>query len=119
MVEISRAPNTTPRMLVDDFTDDIDSSDQVSQLRTAPQSFDQSFDTKDNKALLVSAQWPTFDSLHIFWPQRSLETKKPVRVIRGYKLDSKYAPQEGYRYDGLYTVVKVRPVCLLPTCASY
>ncbi|KAI0094919.1 hypothetical protein BDY19DRAFT_982245 [Irpex rosettiformis] len=38
---------------------------------------------------------------------RSLETKKPVRVIRGYKLDSQYAPQEGYRYDGLYTVEKV------------
>ncbi|ESK88898.1 uhrf1 protein [Moniliophthora roreri MCA 2997] len=59
-------------------------------LRTAPQSFDQSFEDHRNKALKVSS-----------------ETKEPVRVIRGYKLDSKYAPYEGYRYDGLYIVEKV------------
>jgi E3 ubiquitin-protein ligase UHRF1 len=29
-----------------------------------------------------------------------------VRVIRGYKLPSPYAPLEGYRYDGLYIVEK-------------
>ena len=40
--------------------------------------------------------------------QRSSETRKPVRVIRGYKLHSPYAPAEGYRYDGLYTVEKVK-----------
>ena len=28
-------------------------------------------------------------------------------MIRGYKLHSEYAPLEGYRYDGLYTVEKV------------
>jgi len=56
-------------------------------LRTAPQSSDQSFENHYNKSLQVSAQ-----------------TKKPVRVIRGYKLQSKFAPAEGYRYDGLYTV---------------
>ncbi|KAI0778162.1 hypothetical protein BD413DRAFT_684062 [Trametes elegans] len=56
-------------------------------LRTAPQSCDQSFENPFNKAL-----------------KRSFETKKPVRVIRGYKLDSAFAPDEGYRYDGLYTV---------------
>lgn len=28
----------------------------------------------------------------------------PVRVIRGAGLDSPYAPQAGYRYDGLYHV---------------
>ncbi|HIF55592.1 MAG TPA: HNH endonuclease [Methylococcaceae bacterium] len=28
----------------------------------------------------------------------------PIRVIRGYKLKSPYAPQSGYRYDGLYFV---------------
>jgi len=27
-------------------------------------------------------------------------------VIRGFKLSSPYAPFEGYRYDGLYTVEK-------------
>lgn len=38
--------------------------------------------------------------------KKSAQTKKPVRVIRGYKLPSKYAPVEGYRYDGLYVVEK-------------
>ena len=41
---------------------------------------------------------------HLTSIQMSAETHKPVRVIRGYKLDSPYAPREGYRYDGLYTV---------------
>jgi hypothetical protein len=36
--------------------------------------------------------------------KRSAETRLPVRVIRGFKLDSPYAPAEGYRYDGLYVV---------------
>ncbi|CDO71540.1 hypothetical protein BN946_scf184911.g10 [Trametes cinnabarina] len=58
-------------------------------LRTAPQSCDQTFENPFNRAL-----------------QRSCETKKPIRVIRGYKLGSIYAPAEGYRYDGLYTVEK-------------
>ncbi|KAJ7619061.1 PUA-like domain-containing protein, partial [Mycena polygramma] len=58
-------------------------------LRTAPQSSDQTFENSYNKALKISA-----------------ETKKPVRVIRGYKVESPYAPYEGYRYDGLYRVEK-------------
>lgn len=29
-----------------------------------------------------------------------------MRVIRGYKLKSVYAPASGYRYDGLYKVTK-------------
>jgi putative restriction endonuclease len=28
----------------------------------------------------------------------------PIRVCRGYKLDSPYAPKSGYRYDGLYRI---------------
>ncbi|KAH9486906.1 E3 ubiquitin-protein ligase UHRF1 [Psilocybe cubensis] len=58
-------------------------------LRTAPQSSDQSFENNAsfNKML-----------------QRSCETKKPVRVVRGFKCKSEYAPSEGYRYDGLYRV---------------
>ena len=46
--------------------------------------------------------------------RKSLETKKPVRVVRGYKLESKFAPlgidyggEVNYRYDGLYQVVKM------------
>ncbi|KAG7099245.1 hypothetical protein E1B28_001108 [Marasmius oreades] len=58
-------------------------------LRTAPQSSDQSFDDNFNRSLKISS-----------------ETKKPVRVIRGYKLKSPYAPYEGYRFDGLYIVEK-------------
>ncbi|THH34179.1 hypothetical protein EUX98_g69 [Antrodiella citrinella] len=58
-------------------------------LRTAPQSSDQNWDNPFNAAL-----------------QRSAESKNPVRVIRGFKLQSVFAPEEGYRYDGLYTVEK-------------
>ncbi|BEJ16483.1 hypothetical protein CspHIS471_0510880 [Cutaneotrichosporon sp. HIS471] len=61
--------------------------DKPKNLRTAPQTFDQSFENSYNAALKTSA-----------------ETKNPVRVIRGFKLDSPYAPAEGYRYDGLYVV---------------
>ncbi|CAG5125180.1 unnamed protein product [Candidula unifasciata] len=57
-------------------------------LRTAPQSRDQTL-TRGNLAL-----------------SKNVETKNPVRVIRGYKLQSPFAPEEGYRYDGLYTVEK-------------
>ncbi|KAJ3475177.1 hypothetical protein NLI96_g12010 [Meripilus lineatus] len=58
-------------------------------LRTAPQSSDQTFEAPGNKAL-----------------KRSVETREPVRVIRGFKGTSVYAPAEGYRYDGLYTIEK-------------
>lgn len=58
-------------------------------LRTAPQSSNQTFENPFNQAL-----------------KRSCETKKPIRVIRGFKLHSEFAPAEGYRYDGLYTVEK-------------
>lgn len=58
-------------------------------LRTAPQTSHQSFDNPLNAAL-----------------KRSAETRNPVRVIRGYKLQSRYAPLTGYRYDGLYVVEK-------------
>lgn len=43
--------------------------------------------------------------------QVSAQTKKPVRVVRGYKSSSDFAPVEGYRYDGLYTV---ESVCIFP-----
>ncbi|KAG6911944.1 hypothetical protein DXG01_000192 [Tephrocybe rancida] len=58
-------------------------------LRTAPQSSNQTFENPFNRAL-----------------KRSCETGKPIRVVRGFKLRSKYAPIEGYRYDGLYKVEK-------------
>jgi len=36
----------------------------------------------------------------------SFEQELPVRVIRGPKGDPKWSPPEGYRYDGLYKVVR-------------
>lgn len=53
-------------------------------LRTAPQTKDQELEGV-NYSLV-----------------KSIETGKPVRVIRGYKSDSIYAPESGYRYDGKY-----------------
>jgi len=40
--------------------------------------------------------------------QRSLETQKPVRVLRSHSGKSRYYPSVGIRYDGLYRVVKVQ-----------
>ncbi|PBL00111.1 hypothetical protein ARMGADRAFT_364787 [Armillaria gallica] len=37
--------------------------------------------------------------------QNAMQYGEPVRVTRGYKLDSKYAPRNGFRYDGLYIVI--------------
>jgi len=55
-------------------------------LRTAPQSKNQTL-TRGNLALSLN-----------------VSSKEPVRVIRGYKLPTKFAPEYGYRYDGLYSV---------------
>ncbi|KAI9772274.1 MAG: hypothetical protein M1840_001023 [Geoglossum simile] len=62
---------------------------RAKNLRTAPQTRAQGM-KKGNLAL-----------------KRSCETGNPVRVIRGYKGKSVWAPREGYRYDGLYQVLKV------------
>ncbi|XP_046383253.1 uncharacterized protein LOC124153898 [Ischnura elegans] len=62
--------------------------DKPKNLRTAPQSKDQTL-TKGNLALF-----------------KSYENGSPVRVIRGYKVKGGFAPPDGYRYDGLYKVTK-------------
>ncbi|KAK0235625.1 PUA-like domain-containing protein [Armillaria nabsnona] len=36
--------------------------------------------------------------------QNTMQSGQSVRVIRGYRLHSKYAPNNGFRYDGLYKV---------------
>lgn len=61
---------------------------QPKNLRTAPQTRDQEF-TSLNLAL-----------------KRSAETGKPVRVIRGFKNPSPFAPATGYSYSGLYVCRK-------------
>ncbi|KAG2110930.1 PUA-like domain-containing protein [Suillus discolor] len=55
--------------------------------RPGPQVSDQEWTGWGNEALL-----------------RSHYTGKPVRVVRSSKFVSKFAPLNGYRYDGLYTV---------------
>ncbi|KEP49338.1 SAD/SRA domain protein [Rhizoctonia solani 123E] len=54
-----------------------------------PQLLHQLFDHSFNKSLKLSSK-----------------TRKPIRVIRGYKLLGVYAPESRYRYDGLYIVVR-------------
>ncbi|PWN47104.1 hypothetical protein IE53DRAFT_349750 [Violaceomyces palustris] len=62
-------------------------ADKPKNLRTAPQTKDQKFEGM-NAAL-----------------RRSVETKNPIRVIRGFKAKNKlYAPPTGYVYSGLYIV---------------
>ncbi|OLL23852.1 E3 ubiquitin-protein ligase UHRF1 [Neolecta irregularis DAH-3] len=57
-------------------------------LRTAPQSKDQEA-SSTNMALM-----------------KSCDEKLPVRVVRGFKGRKPWAPPVGFRYDGLYRVVK-------------
>lgn len=57
---------------------------QPKNLRTAPQSKDQTL-TRGNLALSLN-----------------IESRKPVRVIRGSNLQNEFAPDFGYRYDGKY-----------------
>jgi len=68
------------------------------QNRTAPQCFDQSWDNVTNQALRLNN-----------------ETGKPVRVIRGPKLEGEFGTARqggGYRYDGLYRVTEAK---MMPT----
>ncbi|KAF8631649.1 hypothetical protein AX17_005051 [Amanita inopinata Kibby_2008] len=78
------------------YIDDKDEGEKLTYTGTGGQSEgyggklqvgDQSFSHDDNRAL-----------------QKSAETGRPVRVIRGASLNSVYAPAGGYRYDGLYKV---------------
>ncbi|GAA5872269.1 hypothetical protein JCM3774_003331 [Rhodotorula dairenensis] len=62
---------------------------QPKNLRTAPQSCDQSWDHALNAAL-----------------KRSVDSGKPIRVMRGFGNSGPYAPVAGYRYDGLYQAIR-------------
>ncbi|KAG2147633.1 PUA-like domain-containing protein [Suillus clintonianus] len=57
------------------------------RIRLGPQVFDQLWTDQGNEALVTSR-----------------DTGNPVRVVRSHKVLSDFAPAEGYRYDGLYTV---------------
>ncbi|MGW5234225.1 YDG/SRA domain-containing protein [Streptomyces nodosus] len=57
------------------------------------------------KRLLRSQSWSYRDNAAL---KRSYERKHHIRVIRGYKGDSRYSPSDSYRYDGLYEITAIR-----------
>uniref|UniRef100_A0A2S2PRQ6 RING-type E3 ubiquitin transferase n=1 Tax=Schizaphis graminum TaxID=13262 RepID=A0A2S2PRQ6_SCHGA len=101
------------------YEDDIDNGDEFmytgsggrdlsGNKRTALQSCDQEL-TRYNRALALNCNAEINDkkgATAVDWKKG-----KPVRVVRNYKLQkhSKYAPEVGNRYDGLYKVVKYYP----------
>ncbi|XP_013414439.1 E3 ubiquitin-protein ligase UHRF1 [Lingula anatina] len=76
--------------------------------RTAEQSCDQTL-TRTNRALAKNCNAPLNDKQG--GEASDWKAGKPVRVVRNCKgrKHSKYAPEEGNRYDGLYKVVKYWP----------
>jgi hypothetical protein len=63
---------------------------------------------KDKSAdgkLLRSQSWTYEDNAAL---KLSYERKYPIRVIRGYKGDSRYSLPNDYRYDGLYEITAIR-----------
>ncbi|XP_076819888.1 E3 ubiquitin-protein ligase UHRF1-like [Clavelina lepadiformis] len=76
--------------------------------RTAEQSCDQIL-TKNNMAIARSC----YAKVDVKHGAQSNDWKKsrPIRVVRNYKggKHSKYSPEEGNRYDGIYKVVKYWP----------
>lgn len=83
----------TSIVLNDGYVDDIDEGDVIIYTgsggrdeRTGRQVEDQKYE-RHNKNLVIS-----------------YNNKSPIRVSRGYKLKSDYAPKQGYRYDGLYFI---------------
>ncbi|VVC41491.1 Zinc finger, PHD-type,Zinc finger, RING-type,Zinc finger, FYVE/PHD-type,Ubiquitin-related [Cinara cedri] len=101
------------------YEDDVDNGDEFmytgsggrdlsGNKRTAAQSCNQEL-TRNNKALALNCNAKFNDikgATAVDWKKG-----KPVRVVRNYKLQkhSKYAPEKGNRYDGLYKVVKYYP----------
>ncbi|XP_025424054.1 E3 ubiquitin-protein ligase UHRF1-like [Sipha flava] len=101
------------------YEDDIDNGDEFmytgsggrdlsGNKRTALQSCDQEL-TRNNRALALNCNAKLNDikgATAVHWKEG-----KPVRVVRNYKLHkhSKYAPECGNRYDGIYKVVKYYP----------
>lgn len=61
------------------------------------------------RALALNCDAPLDDKIGA--ESRNWRAGKPVRVIRSFKgrKISKYAPEEGNRYDGIYKVVKYWP----------
>ncbi|XP_029037655.2 E3 ubiquitin-protein ligase UHRF1-like [Osmia bicornis bicornis] len=101
------------------YEDDIDNGDEFmytgsggrdlsGNKRTAEQSCDQTL-TRMNKALAVNCNAKL--NATVGATAEDWRGGIPVRVVRNFKLAkySKYAPEEGNRYDGIYKVVKYYP----------
>uniref|UniRef100_A0A8C2ZBY7 E3 ubiquitin-protein ligase UHRF n=1 Tax=Cyclopterus lumpus TaxID=8103 RepID=A0A8C2ZBY7_CYCLU len=76
--------------------------------RTAEQSCDQTL-THMNRAVALNCNVPVNDKNGA--ESKSWKQGKPVRVVRSCKgrKHSKYSPEEGNRYDGIYKVAKYWP----------
>ena len=102
------------------YEDDVDNGDEFTYTgsggrdlsgnkRTAPQSSDQKLE-KGNEGIARSCH-TKFDTKNGGDAGENWQKGHPIRVVRGYKgrKHSKFAPEEGCRYDGIYKVVKYWP----------
>lgn len=106
-------------VLAGGFEDEVDRGDEFTYTgsggrdlsgnkRIGELSFDQAL-THMNRALALNCDAPLNDNQGA--ESKNWRAGKPVRVIRSSKgrRISKYAPEEGNRYDGIYKVVKYWP----------
>uniref|UniRef100_A0A8C7T5Z3 E3 ubiquitin-protein ligase UHRF n=1 Tax=Oncorhynchus mykiss TaxID=8022 RepID=A0A8C7T5Z3_ONCMY len=106
-------------VLAGGFEDEVDRGDEFTYTgsggrdlsgnkRIGEHSFDQTL-THYNRALALNCDAPINDKDGA--ESRNWRAGKPVRVVRSSKgrRISKYAPEEGNRYDGIYKVVKYWP----------
>lgn len=106
-------------VLAGGFEDEVDRGDEFTYTgsggrdlsgnkRIGEHSFDQTL-THMNRALALNCDAPLNDKDGA--ESRNWREGKPVRVVRSSKgrRISKYAPEEGNRYDGIYKVVKYWP----------
>ncbi|XP_012881831.1 PREDICTED: E3 ubiquitin-protein ligase UHRF2 [Dipodomys ordii] len=106
-------------VLAGGFADEVDRGDEFTYTgsggknlagnkRIGAPSADQTL-TNMNRALALNCDAPLDDKVGA--ESRNWRAGKPVRVIRSFKgrKISKYAPEEGNRYDGIYKVVKYWP----------
>jgi hypothetical protein len=92
---------------------DIDRKDKIYYVGTAlPENKDSTEPTATNiKDTAASRNQRGLDPTHhTQMLLRSIETQRPVRVFRSYNLAKivKHKPVKGYRYDGLYGVVRAK-----------
>eukprot|EP00090_Calanus_glacialis_P008127 TRINITY_DN16464_c0_g1_i4.p1 TRINITY_DN16464_c0_g1~~TRINITY_DN16464_c0_g1_i4.p1 ORF type:complete len:757 (-),score=288.61 TRINITY_DN16464_c0_g1_i4:194-2464(-) len=107
-------------VLAGGYEDDVDNGDEFTYTgsggrdlsgnkRTAEQSSDQKLE-RTNAAIAKNCK-ASFDFKNGGDAGDRWKDGKPIRVVRNYKgqKHSKYAPEEGNRYDGIYKVVKYYP----------